>query len=118
MLVEECCIDPGGDVDAENFSIGLNLSYLSEKSQIVLGKRGLEEILLGLLRLGEVYFHGLRRLSQRLRHCPHLHLDSARLGRLRAGQEHDTGHIFRIKHLGLVHPVVVYASYLSKSFPS
>jgi hypothetical protein len=97
--IEECCVDPGRDVDTENFSIGLNLSYPSEKSQIVLGKRGLEESLLGLLRLGEVYFHGPRRLSQRLRHRPHLHLNEARLGRLRAGQEHHTGYILGIKHI-------------------
>src|SRR5258705_4230453 len=58
MRVEECCIDLGGDVYTENFSIGLNLSYPSEKSQIVLGERGLEEILLGLLGLGELYLHG------------------------------------------------------------
>ena len=42
-------------------------------------------------------------LGERFGHRAHLHLDDARLGRLRAGQEHNAGHVFRIKHVGVGH---------------
>ena len=58
MLVEECRIDSGGDVGGENFRIGLHFSNSSNKTQLVLSNCGPKEILLGLLSLGEVYFHG------------------------------------------------------------
>jgi len=57
MLIEEGRVDLASDVDAKNFNVSLNLAERSRKSQIVLGKRSLEEILLGLLCLSEDYFH-------------------------------------------------------------
>ena len=48
--VEECHIDPGRKVDAENFRIGMDLFCSGEKTQIVFGERGLEVFLFQLLR--------------------------------------------------------------------
>ena len=58
MVCQKCCINSGGDKNAENFSIDPNLSCLRWKPQIMFGQRGLEEIFLGLLRLSEGNFHG------------------------------------------------------------
>jgi hypothetical protein len=45
-------------VDTQNLRIGFDLFYSGEKPQIVLRERCLEEIFLGLLRLGKLYLHG------------------------------------------------------------
>ena len=58
MRVEESRVNPGADVNAENLGVAIDFAYSAEKPQIVPGKRGLEEILFGLLSLGELYLHG------------------------------------------------------------
>jgi hypothetical protein len=60
VCVQEIRIDSRGNVDAENFRVGLDLSYSRKKPQIMLRERSLKEISLRLLRLGEVYPHGER----------------------------------------------------------
>jgi hypothetical protein len=45
MCIEERRIDSGGKVNTQNFRIGLDLSYFSEKPQIVFAERGLAAVM-------------------------------------------------------------------------